>query len=262
MIKLLKKELIQIGSESTNKDELLKEIADLAANECKKLSAKEIYTSLTNREKLSSTGLSQGIAIPHSMFDKLDQFYVGLIVIKEGIDFDSLDGEDSKLIFFSIGPKSQQNQHIATLTSISKLATDENLKNKLINAINPDQVTSLLKVGDDNKDKVADKKCQFVIHVQEEELFDDILEVLTSDPDGVISVIDAQTAGHYLHKLPLFSSFWNDVEDSFSKIIVSVINKKLMNETIRRINMVKGDDKSDISITVSDLIYFDGSTEY
>ncbi len=261
MIKPLKKELIQIASNSQTKDEILNEISSLVSSQCSDLSQKEIYKSLTKREKLGSTGLSQGIAIPHAMFEKLDQFYVGLIILKDGIDFDSIDNEDSSLIFFSIGPKSQQNQHISTLTSISKIANDEELKNSLLSATDSDRVMNLLHRKEIEECEV-DSKCQFVIHIQDEKLFQDVLEIVASDVEGAISVIDAQTAVYYLHKLPLFSSFWNDVSDSFSKMIVAIIDKRLMNETIRRINMVKKENNSGLLMTVNELIYFDGSLEY
>ncbi len=261
MIKTLKKELIQIGSQSSNKDELLKEISQLVDKHCEELTGANIYKALVKREKLSSTGLTQGLAIPHCAFENVKDFHVGVIVIKDGIDFESLDEEPTKIIFFSVGPKNQQNQHITTLTSISKIAKDSELLQSVIDSKSSDEVYKLLHRGEENsKDKGI--KCQFIIHVQDEELFQDVLELLASDVEGSVSVIDAQTAGYYLHKLPLFSSFWNDVSDSFSKMIVAVIDKPLMNETIRRINMAKADKKQGLLMTVNELLYFDGSLEY
>ncbi len=261
MIKNLNRELIKIGTSSETKDDILTEISNLVSDVCKNLTAKEIYKGLKNREKLSSTGLSQGIAIPHAMFDGLNEFYVGLLIIKDGIDFDAIDSEDSNLIFFSIGPKSKQNQHIATLTSISKIGKDEELINNLLKSNSSDSVMDILHRKEDNKES-PDSKCQFTIHIQDEQIFQDVLEILAADVEGSISVIGAQTAGYYLHKLPLFSSFWNDVSDSFSRMIIAVIDKRLMNETIRRINMVKADNNRGLLMTVNELLYFDGSLEY
>lgn len=261
MIKNLNRDLIQIGSDSKNKDELLKEIASLISTRCEKLSEKEIYKGLKKRENLSSTGLTQGIAIPHCMFDELQDFYVGVIVVKNGINFEALDSEDSKLIFFSVGPKSRQNEHITTLTSISKISKDEELLKKLIESENSSSIEELLYRKEDN-DNASKIKCQFTIHIQDEKLFQDVLEILAADVEGSISVIEAQTAGYYLHKLPLFSSFWNDVSDSFSRMIIAVIDKRLMNETIRRINMVKPEDNTGLLMTVNELLYVDGSLEY
>lgn len=260
MIKLLKKELIRVGSISKSKDEILKEISKMVKNQCSVVTEDQIFNALKEREELSSTGLGSSIAIPHCAFDKVDKFYVGLIV-SSGVDFDSLDGEPAKLIFFSIGPKMQQNQHISTLTSISKISMDKALLSNLMESKDSNEVFKLLH-RDDNTESKDHKKCQFIIHVQDEKLFQDLLEILASDVEGAISVIDAQTAGYYLHKLPLFSSFWNDVSDNFSKMVVAVIDKRLMNETVRRINMIKKDNNSGLLVTVNELLYFDGSLEY
>ncbi len=260
MIKLLNKDLIRVGSKSKNKDEILNEISEMVSQKCSDIKKEEILKALQEREKLSSTGLGNSIAIPHCAFDKLNTFFVGLIVT-QGVDFDSIDGQPAKLIFFSIGSKQQQNQHISTLTSISKVAMDSELLDKLINVKNSDEVYALLH-RDDSPVEVEKKKCQFIIHIQDEEVFQDILEILSADVEGSISVIEAQTAGYYLHKLPLFSSFWNDVSDKFSRMIIAIIDKNLMNETIRRINMVRDDNKNGVLITVNDLLYIDGSLEY
>ena len=261
MIKTLKQELIKIETESTNKNALLKEISENVTKLCTELTSDQVYKALVKREKLSSTGLTQGLAIPHCTFDSIKEFYVGVIIIKNGIDFDSLDDEPTKIVFYSIGPKDQQSQHISTLTSISKIAKDRGLVESIINSTKAEDVYSLLHIEQNN---IVDKgiKCQFIIHVQEEKLFQDILEILAADVEGAVSVIDAQTAGHYLHKLPLFSSFWNDITDQFSKIIIAVIDKPLMNETVRRINMVKVEGESRLLIAVNELLYFDGSLEY
>lgn len=260
MIKLLNKDLIKIGSASTDKNELLEEISILVSDKCNDVTKNDVLKALKKREKLGSTGVGSALAIPHCYFDKVKEFYVGLIVTNE-IDFDSVDGEPVRLIFFSVGPKSQQNQHISTLTSISKISMDKNLLQKIMDSTSSEEVYSILH-EDETENNSDSVKCQMIIHIQEEKLFQDVLEILASDTDGAISVIDAQTAGYYLHKLPLFSSFWNDVSDSFSRMIISVIDKRLINDTIRRINMVKAENGSGLLITVNELIYFDGSLEY
>ena len=143
MIKLLKKELIVVGSKSESKDEILHEISDMVSSRCKEISSKAIYSGLIDREELSSTGLGSSLAIPHCTFENIDEFYIGLITTK-GIDFDSIDGEPAKLIFFSIGPKSQLNEHMATLTSISKIAMDKELLERIILSKSRDEVFHLL----------------------------------------------------------------------------------------------------------------------
>lgn len=262
MIKMLNRDLIKINSTSQTKMEVLEEITCLLTEKYANFSKQMILDALIERESLSSTGLGSGIAIPHCTIDGIDEFYVGLIRLDiNGIDFDAIDGQPVNLVFFSVGPKTKQNQHISTLTSISKVTTDSSLTRQIHNSKNTDEIYTLLHKEETNTADLG-VKCQFVIHVQDEKLFHDLLEILTSDIEGSISILDAQTAGHYLHKLPLFSSFWNDVENEFSKIVIAVINKRLMNETIRRINMAKMDHDTGLIVTVHELLYFDGSLEY
>lgn len=164
MIKLLKKELIHVGSKSKNKSDILNEIAEMVTTLCKNVTKQAIYSALLEREKLSSTGLGSSLAIPHCSFDIIDDYYVGLIT-SEGVEFDSIDGQPAKLIFFSIGPKSEQNQHMITLTSISKIAMNKELLEKVISSKSIDEVFNLLnldaKIENNNLNPEPKKKSFF-----------------------------------------------------------------------------------------------------
>lgn len=267
MIDSLRGECVQIGTNACNKKEIIKEISLLAKN-CSSLdeiSAGEIEDALLAREQVVSTGLTGGIAIPHCSFDGLEDFVVGLLIAENPLDFEALDGSDSKLFFFIIGPKDNRNRHIKILSSISKMSKDKDLVKKITSSRSVDDVKTLISRPDgDGHEAPLNKKekCQFVIHIQKEELFYDVLEILSSEVEGAVSVLDASTAGSYLHRLPLFSSFWNDKSNGFSKIIVSLIDKVLMNDTIRRINMVMPEDRTGIIISVTDIVYFDGAIDF
>ncbi len=265
MIDSFKPECIQIGTESKGKRGIIKEISNLAKKSdiLKNITSDRIEEALNTREELISTGLSNGIAIPHCSFDEIDRFVVGLLVVKKGVDFDSLDGNQTKLIFFIIGPTEKRNKHIKILSSISKLSKDKNMLDILIQSDSESTISNLLKRPLESEiipNKI--EKSQFVIHIQKEELFLDILEILSSEVEGSVSVIDASTAGSYLNRLPLFATFWNEKVSTFSKIIISVIDKRLMNDAIRRINMVLPEDGKGMIISVNEVIYFDGSIDF
>lgn len=265
MIDSLRPECIRIGSAAKNKEELLREISILACGSpvAGDLSPADVEKALAQREELSSTGLGGGLAIPHCSFDSLQDFVVGLIVLKEGIDFDSLDGGKVKLVFFIIGSTAMRNKHIKILSSISKIMKDSELAAGLLSASDPSAINSLLTRDKTETIQVKPfEKCQFTIHIQDEEIFTDVLEILSSEVEGDVSVLESSTAGSYLHKLPLFSTFWNESSKSFSKVIVAVVDKRLMNDTIRRINMVRPAEQGGILISVNDLIYHDGSIDF
>ena len=265
MIDALKEEFVRIGTGAEDKDSLLAEIAK-AAKESPLLSGikeNEILKALKNREQLSSTGLQKGIAIPHCTFDGLKDFVVGLIIIPKGIDFDSIDGKKSDLVFYIIGPSERRNRHIKILSSISRLAKDDKLLDSLKKADGPRDAVSLLCRDKENiYPGAAGQKCQLTVNIQDEELMFDVLNILTSEIEGSVTVLDGTPAGSYLHRMPLFSSFWNEEAKAFSKIIIAVLDKQFLNDTLRRINMVRPEDGHGILIAVSDLIYIDGSIDF
>jgi mannitol/fructose-specific phosphotransferase system IIA component (Ntr-type) len=265
MIDFLQKDQISIGTNAGNKTELLQEIAQKAskAAQCQGLSSDVIYKALLAREEITSTGLAQGIAIPHTSFEELDQFLVGLIVLPQGFEFNSLDQKPSNLVFYIIGPKKDRNTHIKILSQISLLAKDPQTIESVLLAKSTMDVFLILTSdkAKETQQQISDK-CQLQIHIQNENFFYEVLEVLSSEIVGQISILDSASAGSFLHKLPLFSSFWTESEERFSKIVLCLVDKALVNELIRRINMVKPGEESGILILVNELLYADGSIDY
>lgn len=261
MYNLLKEEFIRIGSNASNKKNIIKEISSIVSESpiVSEISEGEILEALFEREELCSTGLGEGIAIPHCNFMGLKDFVMGLIVLKDGIDFDAVDSKPSKLIFFIVGPSEKRNRHIKLLSSISLIAKDKNLYNQLLSVDNPSEIISLLTPSENEEPiKPVLKRCQFVIHLQQEDMLDDVLEILTSAEDGGVTVLDGSTAASYLHRLPLFSSFWNESDKGYCKIIMAVVDKRMMNDLLRRLKLLRADNEG-LLVTVTDLIYSDGS---
>ncbi|NQT58466.1 MAG: PTS sugar transporter subunit IIA [Bacteroidetes bacterium] len=266
MLVSLQKECISLGTNANSKDQILSEVSRLAKESklLNNISQQDIEKKLIEREKVSSTGMENCIAIPHCSFDELEEFTVGLVIISEGIDFQSMDDKPAKLIFFIIGPTNQRNKHIQIISSIAKLTKDAALISKLLKSKDPESAYEILQkdihIKETNQD--AKKYCQFTIHIQNENLFTDVLEVLSSEAEGSISVLETNTAGYYLHKLPLFATFWNSSVPNFSRVLIAVINKNLMNDTLRRINMLNEDNTPGLLVTVQDIIYLDGAIDF
>ncbi len=266
MIEGLRRENICIvENEALDKAGVLKLISDIAARDVllKGRKADDIYRALSRREEVGSTGLDRGVAIPHCSFPDLEGFVTGLLIIPRGVDFHSLDGDPSRLVFFIVGPEDARNTHVHILSTISKLSQDGALLENIKAAASEERAMKLLEpflrqvAGGE-----GGEKCLFTIVVQAEELFTDILEILSSEVEGAVTVVEANRAGSYLNRLPLFSAFWNDEGKGFSRIISAVVNKRMMNDTIRRINIVRPDDGRGVLITVNELLYLDGSIDF
>ncbi len=266
--KRITKENITTGSSASNKVEILHAITEKVESSpyLTKVSGDEILSSLKEREKLCSTGLGDGIAIPHCALDSADDFVVGFISLKKAVDFDSLDGNPVKLIFYIIGPKSKRNTHITLLSSISKLLKDKSNKARLLEADDPDQVIDILSSqgGEIEKDLPQKEKNFFHVIVQNENIFSEVLEILTSGEDNNVTVIEGNNASSYLHQLPLFSAYWTDEGSKFNRIITAVVDRHTSNDLIRRIKLIDeyNSDESGLLITVNELIYTEGNLDY
>jgi mannitol/fructose-specific phosphotransferase system IIA component (Ntr-type) len=261
-------ECIKIGSNAGNKKEVLREISLLALKSplLSEYSADEIGGALEKREMIGSTGFENGVAIPHCSVDKLDDFIVGILIIPEGIDFQSMDGKPTKVFFFIIGPKDERSSHIHLLSSISRIMKSPGIIEKLIGEKDEESVRKrvLGQVGYKKGIKEAKGRCLFQVVVQKEEYFEGILQVFTAVETCSVVVLEANNAGYYLHAMPLFSALWGDTDRTYNRIIIAVVNKELCNDVIRRINMVSEDIESgsDVLIAVQDLIFSSGAVEF
>ncbi|QFU24498.1 PTS IIA-like nitrogen regulatory protein PtsN [Shewanella eurypsychrophilus] len=110
-----------------SKKKVLELISDLAAVQYPTLSSQEIFESLLAREKMGSTGIGNGIAIPHGRLANINQPVAVLIKCEEPISFDSIDKQPVDILFALLVPAEQCEQHLSTLSSMA-----EKLNNKLI----------------------------------------------------------------------------------------------------------------------------------
>jgi len=114
-------ELIKIGLEADNKDEVFEELVDKFCQVRKTGSREAILEALWEREYKMSTGIQKGIAIPHGKSGVLDKIYGILGVSKKGIDYDALDNQPVFLIFMLLAPNTDSEEHLRLLKRIAEL---------------------------------------------------------------------------------------------------------------------------------------------
>ena len=137
----MSEDLISLKLKSKNKDDVLMELADLIAvspdvhNE-----ENVIYKALIEREKLGSTGIGKGVAIPHAKTDAADKLTIAFGISKEKIDFKSLDDEKVNLFFVFASPMKDSQVYLKVLARISRLIRNEGFRNKLLNCHTPEEV--------------------------------------------------------------------------------------------------------------------------
>ena len=259
----LKEKYCVMDVKSDNKDDSIKEIADCLAADGKLLNKDKFISDVLERESLGSTGFGEGIAIPHCVLDNISEFVVGLLLVPDGVNFESLDDESSKLLVFIIGPSSERNNHIRVLATVSQVLRIPGAKEEMLAEKNSVAIReSFLRYSRDEVDtKGHSECCIFHVFVQDENKFYDLLQVFTTIESCSVSVVEAKDATEFLHKLPLFSSFWSEQSKGFNRIIAATVSKSLANDTIRQINDIAGglDKQSGIMVTVEDVFYAGGA---
>jgi len=108
-----------------SKKKLLEHITELLIKNHPQVSGDEIFESLVNREKLGSTGLGKGVAIPHGRIKSLDQPLCAFIKIDEPVDFDAPDKQPVDLVFALLVPEESTEEHLQVLSMVAKMFSDE-----------------------------------------------------------------------------------------------------------------------------------------
>lgn len=267
LAEVLRKECVVVNIQLSDKAEALQEIARLA-KKCTVLddvSEQEILVGLKARESLGSTGVGKGVAIPHCRLKSVKEFVVGMITIPSGVDFDCLDGEKVKLIVFIIAPEVVSNQHVRLLSVISQTLLVPKALERLLASQTPEEVYDNFLRDRDVEINGVQKVPKSLIHVfiQNEDVFRDIIQILTGIESSSLVVVSAENAGVYLSKMPLFATFWSDKPSDFGRIIIAVIDKNFTNETFRRIESVVGDLNKNVGVmvTVQEVFYVAGSLD-
>ena len=117
--------------QSTGKEEVLAEMVQVLVDNAVVRSAEMAVQVLLDREKLGSTGIGEGIAIPHGKLPELDQVVAVFARSVEGVDFDSMDGSPVHLFFLLLAPENSASMHLKALARISRLLKDASFRERL-----------------------------------------------------------------------------------------------------------------------------------
>ena len=131
---LLSTSAIKINGSANSKEEVISKMVDLMTNNGNIIDKEKYKRVVLEREKEGSTGIGEGIAIPHGKTDAVSKPGLAAMVIPDGVNFDSLDGQPAKLIFLIAAPDTKDNVHLDVLSRLSTLLMDPEFKNELLNA--------------------------------------------------------------------------------------------------------------------------------
>ena len=149
---------IQLSGTAAGKQEALDKMVDLMAKSGKINDVETYRKGVYAREEESTTGIGEGIAIPHCKSDAVDRPGLAAMVLPDGVDFDSLDGEKVDLIFLIAAPNTKENVHLDVLSKLSVLLMDEDFTKNLRSAKTVEEFLSVIDAAEAEKDAEEEKK--------------------------------------------------------------------------------------------------------
>ncbi|MGG7324603.1 PTS fructose transporter subunit IIABC [Clostridium baratii] len=155
IIDLLKEDGILLNANVNSKKEAIEVLVDLMDKEGYLNDKEEYKNEVLKREELSTTGIGDGIAIPHGKTKAVKCAGLSSMVVKDGVDFDSLDGNKANLFFMIAAPEEANNLHLEVLARLSTILMDEEFRNTLINAKDKKE---FLKLIDDKESEKFEKE--------------------------------------------------------------------------------------------------------
>ena len=147
ILEYLAPERVKLSLSGRTKEEVIKEMAHLfiESNVIDSEDLEEFVMEINEREKLAPTGMQDGIAIPHARTPLVKTLSLALGISNEGVDFESMDGEPSKLIFMIAAPEDTKKEHLDLLAEISKLSYEEELVEQIENVKTVEEIFEKLK---------------------------------------------------------------------------------------------------------------------
>jgi fructose-specific phosphotransferase system IIA component len=145
ILDLIAPNVVKVPLASKTKTEVIRELIDVLDKAGKLSEAESVFKAVIARENMGSTGLEKGIAVPHAKTDKVKNITLAIGITPDGVDFDSLDGEPSKLFFLLLAQPSQSGPHIEALAEIARITRSQSFCRLLVNAKTSEEVVELFK---------------------------------------------------------------------------------------------------------------------
>ena len=207
---LLSKDAIKLNGIANSKQDAINKLVDLMVKNGN-LTDKEKYTQVVlKREEEGSTGIGEGIAIPHGKTDAVSKPGLSAMVINDGVEFDSLDGQPAKLLFLIAAPNTKDNVHLDVLSRLSTLLMDTEFRKSLMEAKTPEEFLRYIDIAENAKLSQTKKNDEYEILA------------ITSCPTGIAHTYMAAEAlekmGEQLgHKVKVETHGSSGVKNKFTK---------------------------------------------
>jgi nitrogen PTS system EIIA component len=149
IVDVLKKECVIPNLHSKTKPEVIKEISERVASQYPNINTERLIEILLEREKLCSTAVDAGVAIPHGKLSGLSNIITAFGRSLEGIDFESLDGKPTHLFILLIAPENSAGAHLKLLARISRIFKDPDFRSRIMEARSQDEIHEIITEEDE-----------------------------------------------------------------------------------------------------------------
>lgn len=146
---ILNQACIRAELAATNKEEVIWELSKVVSEVYPNIDAQELDDVLTQRERLGSTGIGNGVAILHGKLPNLENILTGFGRSAKGIPFDAQDSEDVHLFFVLIAPKNSASLHLKAMARLSRLLKDAHFRNRLFESDTPEKIFDIIITEDE-----------------------------------------------------------------------------------------------------------------
>lgn len=243
------RDLVRVDFQADNKQQALEKIADLAclSSRLKGVSREDVLRRLTEREAAVSTGIGNGVAIPHTRMDEIDDFMVFALVSPNGVKFEALDKRPVKIFFVVLAPAAKVSEHLKLLAGLSLALSRTGLKREMLKTSNPDILYEVLVryLGGNGPMEEARRRERklLVLVLYYSDILNDVLEFLVDMNVEGATIMRSEGMGAHLSGLPLFASFLGFMREDrhASHTIMALIPAAEEADIIHGIEAITGD---------------------
>ncbi|MBC8144423.1 MAG: PTS sugar transporter subunit IIA [bacterium] len=140
---LLEEAFVAVNMPATTKDEALMKLVDMLGASPNVLDLDKVRAAIVEREKIMSTGVGHGFAIPHAKVDALTDIVAAFATLQNPVDFQALDGQPVRIVFMLVGRETHVGTHLKLLSRVSRLMNNETFREQLLLAASPADVVQL-----------------------------------------------------------------------------------------------------------------------
>ena len=148
IVDLISREMIIPSLSAKTKPAIIRELADHLAERTPSVQSDELAKVLIDREGLASTAIGEGVAIPHGKLPSVHDIVACIGRARQGVDFDSMDGQPTFLFFVMVAPESSTGAHLKALARISRVFKDGEFRRRLLEAADADSMYEIIRSED------------------------------------------------------------------------------------------------------------------